>query len=362
MKWKPYLRILVAGLALQAHALPALANWDLTQGAGTHIFAIDATNQGTALCAGAQVECPASVPVNTAGAPIFTAAVPGVVSQATAASLNATVIGTGTFATQAAQTGAWNVGQTGTWTVQPGNTANTTAWLVTGTGGVFPSSQSGAWNVGPVAAATWGLGATGAAVPANAHYIAINTGGNLVGWTGTVTAVQPTGTNLHVVCDSGCAAGATPSNYGTSPGAIPVAAVNAYVTNSTALGRNVVALSNPVVPVAAISSVSALPAATTAVVLKATPGTLFGVQLGGIATAPVYVKFYDNATTCSGTPKKQLIIPVAATPANGAGSNLPFGPGIAFGTGIVYCATLDITNTNTGAPTANTVIVNVDFE
>lgn len=44
------------------------------------------------------------------------------VTQATAASLNATVVGTGTFAVQAAQSG--------TWTVQPGNTANTTPWLV----------------------------------------------------------------------------------------------------------------------------------------------------------------------------------------------------------------------------------------
>lgn len=35
---------------------------------------------------------------------------------------NVTVVGTGTFAVQAAQSG--------TWTVQPGNTANTTAWLV----------------------------------------------------------------------------------------------------------------------------------------------------------------------------------------------------------------------------------------
>lgn len=37
--------------------------------------------------------------------------------------------------------------QSGTWTVQPGNTANTTAWLVTGTGGTFPSTQSGTWNI-----------------------------------------------------------------------------------------------------------------------------------------------------------------------------------------------------------------------
>lgn len=33
--------------------------------------------------------------------------------------------------------------QSGTWTVQPGNTANTTAWLVTGTGGTFPVTDSG---------------------------------------------------------------------------------------------------------------------------------------------------------------------------------------------------------------------------
>lgn len=43
------------------------------------------------------------------------------VSQGTAANLNATVVGTGTFAVQAAESG--------TWTVQPGNTANTAPWL-----------------------------------------------------------------------------------------------------------------------------------------------------------------------------------------------------------------------------------------
>lgn len=46
-----------------------------------------------------------------------------------------TVDNGGTFAVQAAQSG--------TWTVQPGNTANTTAWLVTGTGGTFPVTDSG---------------------------------------------------------------------------------------------------------------------------------------------------------------------------------------------------------------------------
>jgi hypothetical protein len=38
--------------------------------------------------------------------------------------------------------------QSGTWTVQPGNTANTTAWLVTGTGGTFPVTGTVTANAG----------------------------------------------------------------------------------------------------------------------------------------------------------------------------------------------------------------------
>lgn len=56
------------------------------------------------------------------------------------------VTNAGTFAVQAAQSG--------TWTVQPGNTANSTAWLVTGTGGTFPATQSGTWNIGTVTTLT----------------------------------------------------------------------------------------------------------------------------------------------------------------------------------------------------------------
>jgi hypothetical protein len=71
--------------------------------------------------------------------------------------------------------------------------------------------------------------------------------------TGNVTVVQPTGTNLHTVIDSGAVtntppanqsvnetqvAGSTlgaPSNYGTSPGAVTVPGVNAFITNTPAV-------------------------------------------------------------------------------------------------------------------------------
>jgi len=112
--------------------------------------------------------------------------------------------------------GTFPATQSGTWTVQPGNTANTTAWLVTGTGGTFPATQSGTWAVraqdgsgNALTSATrgseralsvqvvdgsgtqitsfggGGSGATiGSAVPSTGSYTGINVGGNLRGWTG----------------------------------------------------------------------------------------------------------------------------------------------------------------------------------
>lgn len=133
-------------------------------------------------------------------------------AQATAANLNATVVGTGTFATQAAST------QSGTWTVQPGNTPNTTGWLVspvdsgntsitnttahaiknfpvdpaTGTALVVPSSSNGTVDSGTTrvaiasnntAVSGMGVGATGSAPPVNA----VLSGGLASGATGGLT-------------------------------------------------------------------------------------------------------------------------------------------------------------------------------
>jgi hypothetical protein len=62
---------------------------------------------------------------------------------------NVTRVGDATNnALRVSQAGSWlvsgivSVSQSGTWTVQPGNTANTTAWLVNGTGGTFPVTDN----------------------------------------------------------------------------------------------------------------------------------------------------------------------------------------------------------------------------
>lgn len=110
-----------------------------------------------------------------------------------------TVDNAGTFAVQAAQSG--------TWTVQPGNTANTTAWLVTGTGGTFPATQSGTWNIGTVT--------TVSAVTAISN--ALPAGTNNIGDVDVLSVVPGTGaTNLGKAIDS--AAGST--DTGVAPLAI----------------------------------------------------------------------------------------------------------------------------------------------
>jgi hypothetical protein len=77
-------------------------------------------------------------------------------------------------------------------------------------------------------------GATGSAVPADAGYSGLNIGGTLRGQTG----VNPTGSVYAAQIDlsslDGSALGA-PSNYGTSPGAVAVQGVNAFITNTPAV-------------------------------------------------------------------------------------------------------------------------------
>lgn len=136
--------------------------------------------------------------------------------------------------------------------------------------------------------------------------------------------------------------GAIPAGTNTIGGTIPTAAATGGATPTGNIAAN----------------------NTTAVVVKASPGTLYGVQLGGIGAAPAYLKIYNatSATCGSGTPVKRLIIPAAATAANGGGSNITFGPvGVAFSTGITYCVTTGITDADTTAPAASTYLVNFDW-
>jgi hypothetical protein len=224
------------------------------------------------------------------------------------------------------------------------------------------------------------------------------------------SAFTTAGTAIGLTNGTNMVAWSAASNYGTSPGAIAVPAVNADVTNTVAenitqVAGATISATNPLftnisVANAAISATNPLftnlsqasaaltvtnpifdrvvagatggastaaeiaPNNTTAVVVKGTAGTLYGIQVYGINAAPAYLKIYNAATaTCgSGTPVKRIMIPAASTAANGAGSNVTFGDvGVAFGTGITYCVTTGIGDTDTGAPTAANFLINVDY-
>src|SRR4051812_3941631 len=104
-------------------------------------------------------------------------------------------------------------------------------------------------------------------------------------------------------------------------------------------------------PVQAQTSIPAVPGNeiapnnTTGILLKGGSGTVWGVELGTIGAAPAYLKLYDKTTapTCgTDTPVKRLIIPAAATAANGNASVMAFPAGIRFTLGIGYCVTTGI--------------------
>lgn len=143
--------VLLAIAALALGLSGARADFAFTLGSGATAFSFTAATGGTSLCAASVTHCFASVPINTAGTQIFTAAAPG------------SVTGSGAAGTAA----------TGVVTVQ--GIASMTKILVTPdlpTGAATSANQT-----------TW-QSATGAAVPANAIYNGVNVGGNIVGMVG----------------------------------------------------------------------------------------------------------------------------------------------------------------------------------
>ena len=199
------------------------------------------------------------------------------VTQATAANLNATVTGTIT------------ANQGGTWTVQPGNTANTTAWLVTGTGGTFPVTGTFWQATQPISAASLPL-PTGAATSANQPSAAAM-GSTTAGQTGNldlgaVTTASPaytTGQSNALSLDtSGCL---------RSNSTIPIMLTGPTWNNATALNTTTAVISNNNV---GTGSICGQISTTTTIT-------------GGALT---FEESYDNAISWKSIPTSRLIDPI----------------------------------------------------
>jgi hypothetical protein len=104
-----------------------------------------------------------------------------------------------------------------------------------------------------------------------------------------------------------------------------------------------------------------IPNNTTAIVVKATPGQMYGLECFNNSGTIAYVKIYDaaSATAGSGTPVDRKMC-VSST--SGAGFVVPFPVGRVFVNGITYIVTTGIADNDTTAPAASTYIVNVLYK
>ena len=95
--------------------------------------------------------------------------------------------------------------------------------------------------------------------------------------------------------------------------------------------------------------------------VKTSAGQVYGFYIFNAATSVRYVKFY-NATAANvtvGTTTPVLTLPVPAASSGGVGFNVQTNIGIAFDTAICVAATTGLADNDTGAPSANDVIINV---
>jgi hypothetical protein len=98
---------------------------------------------------------------------------------------------------------------------------------------------------------------------------------------------------------------------------------------------------------------------TTGVVAKSRPGVVKGWQATNVGAAARFIKLYDRSvapTIGTHTPLMTIAIP------SGTATIGDFGYGIWFSSGISVGATTGLADTDTGAPTAGDVILNLFYK
>lgn len=279
-------------------------------------------------------------------------------AQATASSLNATVVGTGTFVDQATL-------QTQTDTVMVGGVnikeINAVAPLmgngVTGTGSLRvtlasdTTSNSNAFlvngNVTPADAKALGTTSIG-----TYSYMGVYNGTTVDLAREAANSTNSTGTGITAAaqvgqCDDVSPTAITENSFGNARiDCASHAQLVTIVPSLSAGGTTLFTLT--------------LANTTNATNVKAGPGQVYSISGFNMSSAtPVWISLYDNVgtPTCGTNIKQQFLIPGSTT---GAGFVYDFATPKSFPTGIAFCATTGIAGTV--APAATTYVLNVDYK
>lgn len=220
----------------------------------------------------------------------------GSVKQAAAANLNATVVGTGTFAVQAGQSGVWNVGQTGAWavTANAGTNLNTSLLALESGGnlatlaGAVSSAvvQSNTKQINGVATST-GTGAVGT----GSQRVAVGTDTATIAGSAPGTAGSP---STQVVSVQGVASGTPIPVSLTSTDPCSGAKSSADFSSSTSGGSIIAAVSAKKHYLCSVTIVTSQAANVSLI-----EGTGASVCTGG-TTAAVYLN--TGVTASNGAP------------------------------------------------------------
>lgn len=97
---------------------------------------------------------------------------------------------------------------------------------------------------------------------------------------------------------------------------------------------------------------------TTGQVVKNASGQLYGYYIYNNASATRFLKLYDKATAPTNSDTPVMTYPIPA----GSAANVAFPNGVAFASGISVRATTGIADNDTGAPSTNDVVTNLNYK
>ena len=227
--------------------------------------------------------------------------------------------------------------QSGTWTVQPGNTANTTAWKVDGSAVTQPISGSVTADTEMPAAAALGDGKTNPTTPM--------VGADLMAYNGTTWDAVRAGL--------GDGAGATGlihnvamlyngSTYDRTRG--DTTGLDAHIVPKTSGGLS--------------TSHTVSAASTNATVVKNSAGQLFGWYIYNSNAAARKVAFHN--TTSTPTAGSSVFFSIVIPPTSAA--NVEFANGIAFSSGIAFTMVTGLADSDSTGVAANDLVANLFYK